>query len=212
MNENNVIATVVLGGDGTTFLFYKNGNMNAPEIVKAIENGLDNNLFEITIGAHKVPLNEVWMVEDWITKEKYIINDENKLPTLNAELMATMSDTKLKETMDDIREWIAMCDDEDELDVYYLLLENAIDEFDQRYCNASYEAKRMSNILNSFVNENELNKQFENWILEKRKFQNSPMDKYNVIDELYGDLDELKHLFLWEGVSFKPCQEINLSN
>lgn len=62
---------------------------------------------------------------------------------------------------------------------------------DYKFRDERYEKERLENILFGFIGNYNLNKLFEQYLLDLKQEQNDPNDEYEIAKELYGDLDRL---------------------
>ncbi|MGG3925659.1 hypothetical protein ABET51_06630 [Metabacillus fastidiosus] len=189
------LAMVILK-DATVVMvdIFETGNSYTEDIVKEIKDAIDEGETHVQFDNNgSVAVNNVWKVEDFQTKELYIINEENdpKLEPLTIESIEKMDYNELDDTIADVTGWLLNSFDEDNKEQIFLmeLLNEAVDQLDQQFLNERYEKERLENILSGFLQQTNLYKMFEEYVEDIKKLQKDPKDTYKVAEEIFGDLN-----------------------
>jgi hypothetical protein len=177
------------------------GNVSTEDIIKEINDAIFEEEALIKIGTSTINVNNVWQVEDGVTRGRFTINEDNNphLTPISKETISDMHYKELKETIDLLTECNYNSDEIEDKDSLLELLDHAIDELDQRYCNEAYEHERTDRLLCDFISHFNLHDKFHQFLygLEIQRENNDP---YNVINEMYGDIDNfMKDHFLTKG-------------
>lgn len=202
--DEKILVGVVLGGqyDGETKLFYNDNDWTAEFIATTINQAIKQGYELIKIGKHDIPVNKVWAVHNWESKninDWIIINPENSIPFISPESMSKIDDTKLFRTLSNLIDMtyqsIAMSEDGSK---WIELIDIGIDETKQRLLDYRYDKICITNILNSFVNHYNLNQLFEDYIKDLKSMQQNKDDEYEIAKEMYGDLEKFMKFEYWE--------------
>ncbi|WP_404443507.1 hypothetical protein LG307_14905 [Sutcliffiella horikoshii] len=191
--KNELVAMITMKDASCQVIdVHSSGNITAEEVSNAIIFALNKGIDSVKIGCTSIKVDDVWQVTDGMNKKSVVINPANDphLIPISSENMTKFSDNALRDSINILLELIDNEDDEDIRGEYTSVTYDAVDELEERFLNARYEYERLDNILFSFMAENGLYQLFENHIEQLKVLQNDPNDKYEVADELYGDLDE----------------------
>ncbi|MBU9714454.1 hypothetical protein [Evansella tamaricis] len=193
--ETKAIAYITMD-DATVYILdtYSSGQIKFKEVCDLIESAIYIGRQFITIGGTRIDVNKVWSVRCPETDTTYLINEDNdpKIEPISKESIEKMEYRELSETINTLMDWSCnhIDEDDEEEGTIHELLDTAIDELKQKYCDEVYEKERLDHILFSFLSANGLFKLFEKHIEELKQEQNDPEDKFHVAEELYGDLNE----------------------
>jgi hypothetical protein len=174
---------------------------DAEEVVWTIKNAISDGETHVKIGISTVNVNNVWQVQDEQTKERFTINEENdpQLIPISKETISDMSYQNLKETIDMMMDQLCQSEDDEDTVYSHEMLDHAIDELFQHFCNEACEHERTDNLLIDFISHFKLHDQFHQFLYELET-QRENNDPYNVINEMYGDIDNfMKNHFLTKG-------------
>jgi hypothetical protein len=201
--EINPLIAFIINKDASVHVIdiESSGNVSTEDIIKEIKDAIFEEETLIKIGTSTINVNNVWQVEDGVTRERFTINEDNNphLTPISKETIPVMQYTELKETIDMLTEWNYNSDEIEDKDSLLELLDHAIDELDQRYCNEAYEHERVDRLLCDFINHFNLHDKFHQFLYELET-QRENNDPYNVINEVYGDIDNfMKNHFLTKG-------------
>lgn len=105
------------------------GNITSKFIADTITSALNNNVAAVKIGTTTVDVSKVWLVQDIDTKEQFIINQENKVPSIN------IKDVSSNDLFANLFESIQNIEQKDENEWANELLEELYD----RYYRAKYQ-------------------------------------------------------------------------
>jgi hypothetical protein len=193
LEENPLIALIVLNDSSIRPIdIFSSGNILVEEICDMLFDAISKQEEFITIGGTKIEVNSVWKVIDGKTNKPTIINDENdpKIPPITSDSISKMHHNQLVETIHDLNHWMLESDDVGHQESLSELLSVGIDTLEERFLNERYEHERLDNILAGFISEYGIFKLFEMYLVEIKKQQQNPNDKYRVAEEMFGDMDE----------------------
>ncbi|MFC4183015.1 Mlp family lipoprotein [Saccharococcus thermophilus] len=70
---------------------------------------------------------------------------------------------------------------------YIKIKQDELIKFKELFFNFQYESERLENVLCGFLNDHNLGTLFLNWLMQQKKQSESD----DMINEVYGDIDEL---------------------
>ena len=138
---------------------------------------------------YSTDITKAWKVIDYDTQEFWIVNAANEAP--DRPTLKEMSSIQLRDWISTFSERVVFAIDEDdmteEVESDIQALDEAIDELDERYCEADFNSRRLDNVLTTFIQKYGLYEQFNEHIDQLKKDLNDPNDTFEIAKEMFGE-------------------------